>query len=178
MVAKDILDHIESGIPTDTTPAEHSPLPTAYTSESPAVTAHISMLQGIINRLAGNSASCKTWCIALVSALVSLMGATHLPAIIWIALVPVLIFGFLDAGYLAQERAFRALYKRLVEKLHKGEYMLADTFDARAPLTGWARIDAYFSWSVAPMYVTLIVLVVVAYSLGWLNFLALPAAHT
>jgi hypothetical protein len=90
----------------------------------------------------------------------------------------VLIFGFLDAGYLAQERAFRTLYKQLVEKLHKGEYTLADTFDARAPLIGWARTHAYFSWSVAPMYVTLIVLVLAAYSLGWLNFVALPATHT
>ena len=36
-----------------------------WPADSPAVTAHINLLQGIINRLANNSASCKTWCLPL-----------------------------------------------------------------------------------------------------------------
>src|ERR1700730_5201974 len=65
-----------------------------WPADNPAVTTHISMLQGIINRLANNSGSCKTWCLTVVSALLSLAGATHLPAIVTFALVPVVIFGF------------------------------------------------------------------------------------
>ena len=37
--------------------------------ENSAVQAHISMLQGIINRMAGNSANCKNWTVTLVAAM-------------------------------------------------------------------------------------------------------------
>jgi hypothetical protein len=152
--------------------ASTAPLP----PDNPAVTAHITLLQGIINRLATASASCKTWCIALVAALVSLAGTTRLPGIVAIALVPVVIFGFLDASYLAQERAYRDLYKRVIDKIHTGTYTAADTFAASAPMHTGARIKAFFSWSVAPMYLGLIALYVIACYLGWLKLLAPPAA--
>ena len=41
--------------------------------ERPAVQGYLSMLQGIINRMAGNSASCKTWTVTLVTALLVLV---------------------------------------------------------------------------------------------------------
>lgn len=34
--------------------------------ESSAVQSHISMLQGVINRMAENSANCKNWTVTLV----------------------------------------------------------------------------------------------------------------
>ena len=40
--------------------------------ENPAVIAHINMLQGIINRIAENSRSCKQWCILVVSAILTI----------------------------------------------------------------------------------------------------------
>ncbi len=36
--------------------------------ESGAVQSYLGILQGVINRMASNSAGCKTWCITLVSA--------------------------------------------------------------------------------------------------------------
>ena len=150
-------------------PAGASPL---WPSDNPSAMGHITLLQGIINRLANNGASCKTWCIALVSALLSLTGAIHLPGLVGVALVPVVIFGFLDANYLAKERAYRDLYGRVVEKIRAASYTLADTFEARAPLKRRARIKAFFSWAVAPMYLGLIALYVVARCLGWIQLLA------
>lgn len=41
--------------------------------ESSAVQAHVSMLQGIINRMANNSANCKTWTITIVAAMLVLL---------------------------------------------------------------------------------------------------------
>src|SRR5438309_7351277 len=37
--------------------------------DSPSVQSHLTMLQSVVNRLAANSAACKTWCVSLVSAL-------------------------------------------------------------------------------------------------------------
>jgi hypothetical protein len=81
-----------------------------YPADNPATLAHITLLQGIITRLAGNSASCKTWCLTLVGVLLSLAAAAHASVIAAIAIIPVVFFGFLDAMYLGEERAYRDLY--------------------------------------------------------------------
>ena len=87
-------------------PQEPSPFRPA---DNPAAIEHIKLLQGIVNRLANNSASCKTWCLTLVAALLSLAGTSRNLAIVPISLVPVVVFGFIDTMYLAQERAYRDL---------------------------------------------------------------------
>jgi len=150
-------------------PASASPF---WPADNPAVINHMTLLQGIINRLAGNSASCKAWCIALVAALVSLTGATRIPGIIGIALVPVLIFAFLDASYLAQERAYRTLFNELVEKVRTGNYSMREVFATAATMKRWARISAFLSWSVSPMYLTLLAIGALAYCMGWLELLS------
>jgi hypothetical protein len=145
-----------------------------WPADNPAVTAHISLLQGIINRLANNSASCKTWCLTLVGALLSLAGATHVPGIVTFALVPVVIFGFMDTMYLAQERAYRDLYARVVGTIRDGSYGLGGAYEARAPL-GFCRFcSSLASWSIFPVYLGLIVAYFIADQAGWL--LVLTAA--
>jgi hypothetical protein len=137
--------------------------------------AHITLVQGIINRLAGNSASCKTWCATLVAALVSLAGATHVPQLVSVALVPVMIFGFLDTMYLAQERAYRDLYKSIATKVRDRTYVLKDTFEAKAPLGFVKCLSAFLSWSIWPVYGGLIAAFMIAHCMGWLLLLARPA---
>lgn len=142
-----------------------------WPADNPAVTAHINLLQGIINRLANNSASCKTWCLTLVGALVSLAGATGVPGIVTFALVPVVIFGFLDAMYLAQEREYRELYGRILSTVRNGSYALANVYEAKAPL-GFGRVfSACASWSIYPVYLGLIAMYLVAHFAGWLTAL-------
>jgi hypothetical protein len=94
-----------------------------FPADSPAVTAHINLLQGIINRLANNSASCKTWCITLVGALVSLAGATHVPGIVTFALAPVVIFGFGHNVPCTRKGLSEALYKH--DRHHPRRILLA-----------------------------------------------------
>ena len=141
-------------------------------ADSPAVTAHINLLQGIINRLAGNSSSCKTWCITLVAALLSLSGATHQPAIVTVALVPVVVFGFMDTMYLAQERAYRKLYGQILDLIHSRRYTLENTFYARAPLEFSASVAVLKSWAIFPVYGGLIATYLVAWWQGWFVLLA------
>jgi len=146
-----------------------------WPADNPAVTAHVGLLQGIITRLANNSASCKTWCLTLVAALISLAGATRVPGIVTFALVPVAIFGFLDTMYLAQEKAYRELYGRIVGKVRDGSYAVADTFEARAKLRPSLVLSALGSWSVWPVYGGLVAVYVVARAAGWLSALTAVA---
>jgi hypothetical protein len=143
-----------------------------WPAESPAVTAHMNLLQGIINRLANNSASCKTWCLTLVSALVSLAGAMRAPGIITFALVPVVIFGFMDAMYLAQEKSYRELYGRVVASIRNGPYTLNDVYEASAPLRAEHVFSALASWSIYPVYLGLVAAYLFAHFKGWLAVLA------
>lgn len=53
---------------------------------------HLELIQGVINRLAGNSFYMKGWAVVLLSALL------------------VLVFWGLDAYFLWQERLYRVLY--------------------------------------------------------------------
>jgi hypothetical protein len=148
----------------------HSSLTTrpVLPADNAAVIAHVNLLQGVISRLANNSASCKTWCLTLVGALVSLAGATHVPGIITFALVPVVIFGFLDSMYLGQERSYRDLYGRIIGKIRDGSYTSANAFEARAPLGIGRVIGAFTSWSIYPVYLGLIGAYLIAYFKGWL----------
>ena len=140
-----------------------------WPADNPAITAHISMLQGIINRLAGNSASCKTWCLTLVGALVSFAGATHTPAVVTFTLVPVVIFGLLDTMYLAQEEAYRSLFNRVVEAIRRREYRIGNVFEAHAAVGLSGFFNALFSWSVLPVYLGLATMYGVARWFGWLE---------
>lgn len=89
--------------------------------ESFAVQKHLEIMQGLIARMAENSRSCKVWCVTLVAAVVVLVARTGEPRHALIALIPTLLFLFLDSYYLALERAFIASQNAFVNKLHKGE---------------------------------------------------------
>ena len=103
------------------------------TAGSPAVIAHLNMLQAIIARLAGNSAQCKTWCVAIISALFGLAGATKSRSIAETAIIPILVFGFVDAAYLANEKAYRDLYNAIAAKIRGRSYGLADFANLSGP---------------------------------------------
>ncbi len=87
-------------------------------AESPAVKAHLDIMQGVIQRMAANSASCKTWCISLVSAILVVAADKGKPQLVWLALLPTLMFFLLDTYYLAFEKGFRDSYKDFVLKVH------------------------------------------------------------
>ena len=150
---------------------EIKPAPMAP-ADSPAVIAHINMMQAIITRLAGQSASCKTWCLTLVGGFLGLAGATKTPAFFLLSVLPLVALGYIDSLYLAHERAYRDLFASVVGKVRKGEYTLADTYGAKAAPVGAADLlGAFFSWAIAPFYAGIGVCVVVAERIGLLTFL-------
>ena len=101
---------------------------TALPDDSTAVQMHLGILQSVIERMAGNSTSCKTWCVTVVSAVLVVLADKREPDFAVIALVPIVTFFALDVYYLALERAFRADYRLFVEKIHSGTAVVADLF--------------------------------------------------
>ena len=124
--------------------------------DSPAVQSYLTILHGVIGRMASNSAGAKTWCIALVSAIIVVVADKGEPGYVWIALVPVSLFLLLDAYYLGLERQFRERYNNFIGKLHEDKAEVEDVFIVTpgGGLTGSmkAALMAFGSVSVWPFY--------------------------
>jgi hypothetical protein len=72
---------------------------------------HLKMIQGVVDRMAGNSFLIKGWTVTLVAGLSALAKADTDRSFAWIAAGVVVVFALLDAFYLALEREFRDLYR-------------------------------------------------------------------
>lgn len=130
-------------------------------SES-AVQAHLSMLQSIVQRMGSNSASCKTWCITIVSAIIVAVADKPNDKLLWIAAIPIPAFLFLDAYYLGLERGFRDSYNTFVSRYCSGSLKQEDIFCiSPARDVTWLRLEAFTSFSILGFYVPLVILVAV-----------------
>ncbi len=133
-----------------------------FNAESSAVQAHLATMQGVINRMAENSRSCKVWCVTLVAAVLVLVARTGEPQHALIALVPTLLFLFLDSYYLALERSFIASQNAFVGKLHRGELEPSDLFRVAPTGMGWRLVGRCLlgSMSIWPFYLMVMATVV------------------
>jgi len=127
--------------------------------DSPAFLANIEMLQGIINRMASNSANCKTWTVTILCAMLAI---TNTPicklAPICYGLIGVMFL--LDCFYLGLERHFREIQKDIVNKVVAGEEFVP--FKMKS--TGFCDqlegiLGGMISISTTPFYLTLAFLI-------------------
>ncbi len=129
---------------------------------SEAVLAHIGIVQSIIQRVAQNSASCKSLCITLVSAILVLVADKGKPNYTLIAIIPTSLFLFLDAYYLALEKKFRESYNLFIEKLHKESLKAEDLFvvlhNKTIFKTFWKSLMSFSIW---PFYLTLFAMILI-----------------
>ena len=82
--------------------------------------AHLEMIQGVINRMASNSFALKGWAVTLIAGIFVLSSKDANKAYFLVAYLPVIVFWFLDAYYLMQERRYRSLYGK-VRKLSEDD---------------------------------------------------------
>ena len=125
--------------------------------DSPSVQTHLTIMQGVIQRMAENSRSCKVWCVTLVSTILVLVARTEKPEYAFIALVPAVLLLILDTYYLALERAFRKSYSMFVGMLHGGNLTSRDLYRVM-PTGSVARhfMASLKSFSIWPFYPTLL----------------------
>lgn len=137
-----------------------------YQENSQAVQSHLTITQSVIQRMASNSTSCKTWCITLVSAIVVVVADKSKPEYVLICYIPILLFLGLDAYYLALEKAFRESYNNFIDKLHKGGLVSEDLYAVKPSGNMWGHFfEALISVSIWPFYLVLIAMIIVAKSL-------------
>ena len=74
---------------------------------------HLEFIQGIINRMAHNSFIIKGWLLTIVTALIAISMERGIYDLISVIYIPIIIFWFLDAYFLRQERLFRHLYDKV-----------------------------------------------------------------
>ncbi len=83
----------------------------------------IEIIQDIIKRMAYNSFMIKGWTITLVAVVLLLKGSTYQ---VFIAYIPLLVFWYLDAYFLWQERLYRRLYNWVVQHRLESDERLFD----------------------------------------------------
>ncbi len=131
-----------------------------FDGNSPAVQTHLSTLQGTIGRMATNSAAIKTSCLVSVVAAIASLAISNKPSLILIAIIPTVLFLFLDIKYLALERGFRHSYNDFVDKLHKhGKVELLDLYKVVPRRSCKELLASLFSFSIWPFYGALLVLI-------------------
>ncbi|MFR2732896.1 hypothetical protein [Hoylesella buccalis] len=134
--------------------------------ESSAIQFHISMLQGIINRMAANSANCKNWTVTLVAAMLVLLVDKNMKIPnAWICLIPVGMFYLLDCYYLGLERLYISSQKAFLEKIYNYEEYVEDLYKVEE-LTDKCKqvcntIKATKSISTTPFYLIVATVVIV-----------------
>jgi hypothetical protein len=134
-----------------------------YKENHQTVQVHLNIIQSIIQRMATNSSSSKAWCITLVSAILVIVADKGKPQYAWIAVIPTSLFLILDAYYLALEKGFRNSYNDFIKKLYNNTITSTDLY-AVSPKGKIFKlfIKSFFSFSIWPFYLTLLVMIYVA----------------
>ena len=74
---------------------------------------HLELIQGVIDRMASNSFMLKGWAVTLVAGIFVLASKDTDKLYFLVAYIPVIVFWWLDAYYLLQERLYRSLYEKV-----------------------------------------------------------------
>lgn len=119
---------------------------------------YLSFIQGIIDRLANNSAGLKQWLAGILALLIAWAGKRNNACILYGGVLVTVAFWAMDAQYLKIERAYRSLYRKAVS----GENELYD-LDWLPYGKGMRKyLHALFSWSTA-YYPALIAAIMMIY---------------
>ena len=130
---------------------------------SSAVQTHLTIVQGVIVRMAENSRSCKMWCITLVAGILFLVARTEESQHALMALAPTLLFYMLDAYYLALERSFIDSHSGFVAKLHSQKLTPSDLYRIAPTGMGAVRTGrSLCSFSIWPFYLMVITTILFA----------------
>lgn len=137
-----------------------------FKENSHAVQSHLTITQSVIQRMSTNSASCKAWCIALVSAILVVVAQQNKPQYALVALIPIALFGILDSYYLVLEKRFRNSYNNFIDKLHKGEIIASDLYAVKPAGDSFdVWMEAVCSFSIWFFYLALVIMTLIAKSI-------------
>ena len=129
---------------------------------------HLEFIQSTITRMNQNSFQIKGWMITLVSALLALYASSDRVVYILIAIVPAVVFWFLDAYYLQQERRFRGVYNDVAGLSPDDSRINVREFEMpiqKYQCGKYCYFNVLFSRTIFPLYGIVIVGLVIAFAL-------------
>lgn len=129
---------------------------------------HLEFIQSTITRMNQNSFQIKGWMITLVSALLALYASSERVVYILIAIVPAVVFWFLDAYYLQQERRFRGVYNDVAGLSPDDSRINVREFEMpiqKYQCGKYCYLNVLFSRMIFPLYGIVIVGLVIAFAL-------------
>jgi uncharacterized membrane protein len=107
---------------------------------------HLEFIQAVINRMANTSFLLKGWSITIIAGLFAFSEKENEFALLILAFLLTLVFWFLDAFFLLQERLYRSLYDHVRVKA-------TSEIDFSMDASGFAGES---HWYVAPFSITLL----------------------
>lgn len=129
---------------------------------------HLKMIEDIITRMANNSFLIKGWTVTLIAALLVFADAKNNICFIWIAIIPIIVFWYLDSFYLQLERKYRRLYIfvqqdyiNIVKPDYKEQVPLFNMNTENIKVTNIVGI--MFSKSIIPIYSTILIVTLIIY---------------
>lgn len=118
----------------------------------------IEVVQGIIRRMASNSFMIKGWGLTLIVVTLLLKGTKYQ---VWITFIPLLVFWYLDAYFLRQERLYRKLYEWIIKNRLKTDKYLFDMNTSRFSNKISSNFIIMFSITLRWFYGSIFVLIVI-----------------
>jgi hypothetical protein len=118
----------------------------------------IELIQDIIKRMAFNSFMIKGWAITLVVITLLLKNTKYQ---VWLAFIPLIVFWFLDAYFLWQERMYRRLYEWVINNRLKTEEYLFDMNAYRFKNEVQSKFRIMFSITLGWFYGSIIILIII-----------------
>lgn len=119
----------------------------------------IELIQDIIKRMAFNSFMIKGWAVTLVVVTLLLKGTEEYH--VWLAFIPLLVFWFLDAYFLWQERMYRKLYEWVINNRLKTEEYLFDMNAYRFKDKVSSRVRIMLSITLGWFYGSIAILIII-----------------
>ncbi|MEE2036112.1 HIT domain-containing protein [Nocardiopsis sp. CT-R113] len=115
---------------------------------------HLSFIQSVVTRMSQASSSAKTWLLPIVTAAYGYAITRNAETVVLLGLGAVLVFGFLDANYLKQERAFRRLYDKVASGARIPHFSMNPSLAAPDGnrVNYWPDREDILSWAIAPVY--------------------------
>jgi len=124
---------------------------------------HLSIIQGIIHRVAGYTLHAKTIAITVISILGAIYVVTKSGNIVIVGLTAIIAISFLDAVCLSLERELRCWYDKEIAKANSGLFREKDLYVIKIEkkyLEIPNLMKAYRSWSIWLVYSCYAVVVV------------------
>jgi hypothetical protein len=123
---------------------------------------HLNFIQAVVTRMSAASATAKGWLLPVVTATYGYALTKKVGSIALLGIAAVLLFAYLDANYLRQEKAYRRLYDTVARGTKPVPPFTLNPSDADdpAPRVGPMRrlrqslpqLQVWLSWSIAPFY--------------------------